>query len=98
MKGTALYLVDAAFAADVTMENYSAVPPIDAHDSLCPRANSLPRFQRIHNITNFPKAIGAYCGPSRIAPTYTSERQASCGINPEAANSPLVAVCAGAQP
>jgi Collagen triple helix repeat (20 copies) len=40
----------------------------------------------------------AYCGPSRIAPTYTSERQASCGINPEAANSPLVAVCAGAQP
>jgi hypothetical protein len=37
----------------------------------------------------------AYCGPSRIAPTYTSEQQASCRIDAFAANSPLVVICAG---
>jgi hypothetical protein len=42
--------------------------------------------------------VAAYCGPSRTAPTYTSERQASCGINADAANTPLVVICAGAQP
>jgi hypothetical protein len=40
--------------------------------------------------------VTAYCGPSRTAPTYTSERQASCGLNPDAANTPLVVICAGA--
>ena len=40
--------------------------------------------------------IMAYCGPSRGEPTYQSERQASCGNNPERARSPLVAVCAAA--
>jgi hypothetical protein len=38
----------------------------------------------------------AYCGPSRSVPTYPSERQASCGLNSEHANSPVVAVCAEA--
>jgi hypothetical protein len=41
VKGIAVDLVDAANAADVTVENYGAVPPIDAHDSSHPRANSL---------------------------------------------------------
>jgi collagen triple helix repeat protein len=40
--------------------------------------------------------VAAYCGPSRTAPTYTSERQASCGLNADAANTPLVVICAGA--
>jgi hypothetical protein len=40
--------------------------------------------------------VTAYCGPSRTAPTYTSERQASCGINVDAASTPLIAFCAGA--
>jgi hypothetical protein len=40
--------------------------------------------------------VTAYCGPSRTAPTYTSERQATCRINALAANTPLVAICAGA--
>lgn len=40
--------------------------------------------------------VTAYCGPSRTAPTYSSERQVSCGINADAANNPLVVICAGA--
>lgn len=39
--------------------------------------------------------VSAYCGPSRTDPTYIGERQASCGINVLAANTPLVAICAG---
>jgi hypothetical protein len=39
--------------------------------------------------------VTAYCGPSRTPPSYPSERKASCGINSDAANSPLVAICAG---
>jgi hypothetical protein len=39
--------------------------------------------------------VTAYCGPSRAAPTYNSERQAICGINADAANTPLVIICAG---
>jgi collagen triple helix repeat protein len=42
--------------------------------------------------------ILAYCGPSRAAPSYPSGRQASCGINADAANSPLVAICSAAPP
>ena len=38
--------------------------------------------------------VTAYCGPSRTAPSYPSERKASCGINSDTANSPLVAICA----
>jgi len=38
--------VEAANAADVTVENYSAVPLVDAHDSSCLRANSFPRLSR----------------------------------------------------
>ena len=36
MKGIAVDLVDAALAADVTMENYGAVPAIDAHNVHAP--------------------------------------------------------------
>jgi hypothetical protein len=38
----------------------------------------------------------AYCGPTRADPTYLNERNASCGINSAASNSPLVAICAAA--
>ena len=37
--------------------------------------------------------VVAYCGPARKAATYLSENSASCGILPNATESPLVAVC-----
>jgi hypothetical protein len=37
--------------------------------------------------------VSAYCGPSRHAPTFLNENAVSCGIAPNAANSPLVAIC-----
>ena len=38
--------------------------------------------------------VTAYCGPSRAQAKFLTERSASCGIIPNATNSPLVAVCA----
>jgi len=38
--------------------------------------------------------VTAYCGPNRRAATFLTERSASCGVVPNPANSPLVAVCA----
>jgi len=38
--------------------------------------------------------VTAYCGPTRNAANFLTERSASCGVIPNAANSPLVAVCA----
>jgi len=38
--------------------------------------------------------VTAYCGPTRQAANFLTERSASCGVIPNAANSPLVAVCA----
>lgn len=38
----------------------------------------------------------AYCGASRSAAKYLTERSASCGIVPNPANSPLVVVCVSA--
>jgi hypothetical protein len=40
----------------------------------------------------------AYCGPSRNAATLIGERQASCGVEVNAANAPLVAICVMAPP
>jgi hypothetical protein len=40
--------------------------------------------------------VTAYCGPTRAAPTYLNERNASCGINSAVPTSPLVAICAAA--
>ena len=40
--------------------------------------------------------VSAYCGPARNPATFVGERGVSCGIEPTAANVPLVAVCAGA--
>ena len=39
--------------------------------------------------------ITAYCGPTRNQAQFLSERGASCGPVPNAANTPLVAVCVG---
>lgn len=38
--------------------------------------------------------VSAYCGPTRGAANFLTERSASCGIIANPANSPLVAVCA----
>jgi hypothetical protein len=38
--------------------------------------------------------ITAYCGANRRPATFLTERSASCGVVPDPANSPLVAVCA----
>jgi hypothetical protein len=40
----------------------------------------------------------AYCGPARSKATFIGERQASCGVEANAANTPLVAVCVMAPP
>ena len=40
--------------------------------------------------------VVAYCGAARSPAKYLTERSASCGIVPNPANSPLVAVCASA--
>jgi collagen triple helix repeat protein len=41
--------------------------------------------------------VTAYCGPTRKAATFLTEKSASCGVVPTASNSPLVAVCASVQ-
>ena len=38
--------------------------------------------------------VTAYCGPTRIAANFLTERSASCGVVPSPSKSPLVAVCA----
>jgi Collagen triple helix repeat (20 copies) len=38
--------------------------------------------------------VSAYCGANRKPATFLTERSASCGVVPDPANSPLVAVCA----
>jgi hypothetical protein len=38
--------------------------------------------------------VSAYCGPARNPATYVGERQVSCGVEANTANTPLVAVCA----
>ena len=62
------------------------------------------RIVRVNCLTNSACAAScrsdeiitvAYCGPSRAAPIYSGERQVSCGLNADAANTPLVVVCAG---
>jgi hypothetical protein len=40
--------------------------------------------------------VAAYCGPERNPATFLAERQVSCGVEANAANAPLVAVCAKA--
>jgi hypothetical protein len=40
--------------------------------------------------------VTAYCGANRNAATFLSERGASCGVEANAANGPLVVVCVGA--
>ena len=40
--------------------------------------------------------VSAYCGPGRNQATFLGERQVSCGIEANAANAPLIAVCAAA--
>ena len=40
--------------------------------------------------------VTAYCGPNRAQAKFLTERSASCGIIPNATNSPLVVVCAAA--
>jgi hypothetical protein len=40
--------------------------------------------------------VTAYCGPTRAAATFLTERSASCGAIPDPTKSPLVAVCASA--
>jgi hypothetical protein len=39
----------------------------------------------------------AYCGPTRNAANFLTEKSASCGVMPSPSNTPLVAVCAAAQ-
>jgi hypothetical protein len=41
--------------------------------------------------------VTAYCGPTRNAANFLTERSASCGVMPSPSNTPLVAVCAAAQ-
>lgn len=42
--------------------------------------------------------VSAYCGPARNPATYIGERQVSCGVEANAANAPLVAICVAAPP
>jgi hypothetical protein len=42
--------------------------------------------------------VSAYCGPARNAATFIGERQVSCGVEANAANAPLVAVCVASPP
>jgi hypothetical protein len=39
--------------------------------------------------------VSAYCGPTRQPATVLSERSVSCGVVPDPARSPLVAICIG---
>jgi Collagen triple helix repeat (20 copies) len=83
--------------------------PIGAAGPVGPRGEQGPpsptiRVVRLDCLTNATCTSGcrgdevlvtAYCGSSRTAPTYPNEREASCGINPILANSPLIVICAG---
>ena len=40
--------------------------------------------------------VTEYCGPTRNAARFLTERSASCGVIPSAVNTPLVVVCASA--
>jgi hypothetical protein len=40
--------------------------------------------------------VSAYCGSARLAANFLTERSASCGVVPNAAHSPLVAICLAA--
>jgi len=40
--------------------------------------------------------VSAYCGPSRNPATFVGERGVSCGVESNAANVPLVAICVAA--
>ena len=40
--------------------------------------------------------VSAYCGPARNPATFVGERGVSCGIEANAANVPLVAICVAA--
>ncbi len=42
--------------------------------------------------------VNAYCGPARNPATYLGERAASCGVEANPANAPLVAVCVATHP
>jgi hypothetical protein len=42
--------------------------------------------------------VTAYCGPTRHAATFISERQASCGVEATTVNAPAVAVCVQGPP
>jgi Collagen triple helix repeat (20 copies) len=42
--------------------------------------------------------VSAYCGPARNQATFIGERQVSCGVEANAANTPLVAVCVASPP
>jgi Collagen triple helix repeat (20 copies) len=42
--------------------------------------------------------VSAYCGPERKPATFLGERQASCGVDANAANAPLVAICVASPP
>jgi hypothetical protein len=42
--------------------------------------------------------VSAYCGPTRNPATFLNERSVSCGVEPNPADVPLIAVCVGPQP
>jgi hypothetical protein len=42
--------------------------------------------------------VSAYCGPARNAATFLGEREVSCGVEANAANGPLVAICVASPP
>ncbi|HEX5508986.1 MAG TPA: hypothetical protein VFX37_10825 [Pseudolabrys sp.] len=42
--------------------------------------------------------VTAYCGVTRKPATFLTEKSVSCGVVPNAADSPLVAVCVSASP
>jgi len=42
--------------------------------------------------------VSAYCGPARNPAMFIGERQVSCGVEANTANTPLVAVCVMAPP
>jgi hypothetical protein len=42
--------------------------------------------------------ISAYCGPARNPAHYVGEREVNCGVQANAANAPLVAICVASPP
>lgn len=42
--------------------------------------------------------VSAYCGPQRAPATVLTESSVNCGVIPDPAKSPLVAVCVGVSP